>query len=214
MFPQAGLSSSAGLPSASISWFRSVRRKIIRGPDAMRLSPLYHSTSRITLRRFIRSRACTTSLLSSTASRRSTVRFASPRYSPKMRLASSTARMMVSWSGLFMTVPNSTKAGIKTGGKFSFQFGAAVLCLGDYRDPSCILSYSRVGLIKPARLGPASHEHGWRRAAPESLIPRHGANSQCRDVNITRSLPLVHESDCRPSGSSAAQSSRSALAWS
>jgi hypothetical protein len=41
-----------------------------------------------------------TSLLSSTASRRSTVRFASPRYSPKMRLASSTARMMVSWVGI------------------------------------------------------------------------------------------------------------------
>jgi len=52
----------------------------------MCLSPLYHSTSRITLRRFIRSSACTRSLLSSTASRRSTVRFASPRYSPKMRL--------------------------------------------------------------------------------------------------------------------------------
>ena len=33
-----------------------------------------------------------------------------PRYSPKMRLASSTARMMVSWSGLFITVRNSTKA--------------------------------------------------------------------------------------------------------
>jgi hypothetical protein len=27
--------------------------------------------------------------------------------------------------------------------------------------------HSRVGLIKPARLGPASHEHGWRRAAPD-----------------------------------------------
>jgi hypothetical protein len=31
---------------------------------------------------------------------------------------------------LFMTVRNSTKAGIKTGDKFSFPLGAAVLCLG------------------------------------------------------------------------------------
>jgi hypothetical protein len=66
----------------------------------------HHSTNRITLRRFIRSSASTTSFLSSTASRRSTVRVASRRpgsmYSPRMRLASSTARMTVSWSGLFM----------------------------------------------------------------------------------------------------------------
>src|SRR2546429_7364546 len=92
--------------------------------------PLYHSTSRITLRRFMRSRACTTSLLSSTASRRSTVCFASPRYSPKMRLASSTARMMVSWSGLFMTVRQLHEIGNQDGGRISFPFGAAVLCLG------------------------------------------------------------------------------------
>jgi hypothetical protein len=38
---------------------------------------LDHSTSRIARRRFIRSSACTTSFLSSTASRRSTVSFAS-----------------------------------------------------------------------------------------------------------------------------------------
>jgi hypothetical protein len=37
----------------------------------LNLSIGFHSTSRITLRRFIRSRACTTSFLSSTASRRS-----------------------------------------------------------------------------------------------------------------------------------------------
>jgi hypothetical protein len=59
-----------------------------------------HSTSRITLRRFIRSRACTTSFLSSTARRCSTVRVASRGpgsiYSPRMRLASSTARISVS----------------------------------------------------------------------------------------------------------------------
>jgi hypothetical protein len=59
-----------------------------------------HSTSRITLRRFIRSRACTTSFLSSTARRCSTVRAASrgpgSMYSPRMRLASSTARISVS----------------------------------------------------------------------------------------------------------------------
>jgi len=59
-----------------------------------------HSTSRITLRRFIRSRACTTSFLSSTARRCSTVRAASRGpgsiYSPRMRLASSTARISVS----------------------------------------------------------------------------------------------------------------------
>ena len=152
MFPQAGLSSSAGSRSASISWFRSVRRS-------------FHSTSRITLRRFIRSRACTTSLLSSTASRRSTVRFASPRYSPKMRLASSTARMMVSWSGLFMTVRNSTKAArLET----NFRSRLAVRFYVSEANAAVARSvHSRVGLIKPARLGPASHEHGWRRAAPD-----------------------------------------------
>src|SRR3984893_7163402 len=50
-------------------------------------------------RRFIRSRACTTSFLSSTAKRCSTVRVTSRGpsiYSPRMRLASSTARMSVS----------------------------------------------------------------------------------------------------------------------
>jgi hypothetical protein len=72
---------------------------------------LCHSTSRSTLRIFIRSSACTTSLLLSTTSRRSTVRVASrcpgSTYSPRMRLASSTARRTVSWSGLFITVHNS-----------------------------------------------------------------------------------------------------------
>jgi hypothetical protein len=72
---------------------------------------LCHSTSRRTLRIFIRSSACTTSLLSSTTSRRSTVRVASrcsgPTYSPRMRLASSMARRTVSWSGLFITAHNS-----------------------------------------------------------------------------------------------------------
>ena len=52
------------------------------------------STSRSTLRRFNRSRACTTSLLSSTVSSRCTVPAAScwpgSMYSPRMRLASST----------------------------------------------------------------------------------------------------------------------------
>jgi len=70
-----------------------------------------HSTSRITLRRFIRLSACTTSFLSSTASRRCTVRVGShcpgSMYSPRMRLASSMARRTVSWSGLFMTPRNS-----------------------------------------------------------------------------------------------------------
>ena len=32
------------------------------------------------------------------------------------------------------------KGRIKTGDKFSFPFGGAVLCLGDYRDPSRVLS--------------------------------------------------------------------------
>jgi hypothetical protein len=53
------------------------------GLASARRSPSFHSTSRITLRRLIRSSACTTSLLSSTASRRSTVRFESPRYPPR-----------------------------------------------------------------------------------------------------------------------------------
>src|SRR5258708_30702354 len=63
-----------------------------------------HSTNRITLRRLIRSSACTTSFRSSTASSRSTVRVASrgpgSMYSPKIRLASSTARISVPWSGV------------------------------------------------------------------------------------------------------------------
>ncbi len=71
-----------------------------------------HSTSRITRRRFIRSSAWTISGLSSTASRRSTVRVASrgpgSMYSPRMRLASSTARIRVSWSGFFIAARNST----------------------------------------------------------------------------------------------------------
>jgi hypothetical protein len=87
------------------------RRRVFFGLD--------HSTSRITLRRFIRSRACTTSFLSSTARRRSTVRVASrgpgSMYSPRMRLASSTARMSVSWSGLFITATQLHRTGNQTG---------------------------------------------------------------------------------------------------
>ena len=76
-----------------------------RGRRAIRSGPAeqvcgFHSTSRITRRRFIRSRACTTSFLSSTARRCSTVRVASRGpgsiNSPRMRLASSTARISVS----------------------------------------------------------------------------------------------------------------------
>jgi hypothetical protein len=78
-----------------------------------------HSASRNTLRRFIRSRACTTSFLSSTARRCSTVRVASRGpgsiYSPRMRLASSTARISVSWSGLFMTARKSTEGELSRG---------------------------------------------------------------------------------------------------
>jgi hypothetical protein len=86
---------------------RTVRiSRIIPSPDAMCLSPLDHSTSRITRRRFTRSSARITSFRSSTARRRSTVRFASrgpgSTYSPRMRLASSTARIRISWSGLFI----------------------------------------------------------------------------------------------------------------
>jgi hypothetical protein len=63
-----------------------------------------YSTRRIARRRVNRSSACTTSSLSSTASRRCTVSVAScwlgSMYSPRMRLASSTARTSVSWSGV------------------------------------------------------------------------------------------------------------------
>ena len=56
---------------------------------------------------FGQSSACRTSFLSSTANGRSTARVASrgpgSMYSPRMRLASSTARISVSWSGLFIT---------------------------------------------------------------------------------------------------------------
>jgi len=73
---------------------------------------LGHSTSRITLRRFVRSSACTTSFLSSSISKRSTVRIAScgpgSINSLRMRLPSSMARirMRMSWSGLFISVRN------------------------------------------------------------------------------------------------------------
>ena len=75
------------------------------GRHAARLS---HSTSRITLHRFVRSSACTTSFLSSSISKRSTVRIASlgpgSINSFRMPLASSMARMRISmsWSVLFM----------------------------------------------------------------------------------------------------------------
>jgi len=72
------------------------------GPTAGFYWLVGQSTRRSTLRRFIRSRACTTSFLSSTASSRSTVRVASrcpgSMYSPRMRLASSMARRSVSRS--------------------------------------------------------------------------------------------------------------------
>ena len=76
----------------------------------------FHSTNRITLRRFVRSSACMTSVLSCTANRRSTVRDASRGYSPKMRLASSTARMSVSWSGLFLAGIQAQAGGVRSGG--------------------------------------------------------------------------------------------------
>jgi hypothetical protein len=130
----------------------------------MCLSPLYHSTSRITLRRFIRSRACTTSLLSSTASRRSTVRAASRGYSPKMRLASSTARASVSWSGLFITARNSTKPGFKIGGGIFVPLWALRFFVSEAIATSrALCPQPRRGLQTPARLGPAPPEHGWRR---------------------------------------------------
>jgi hypothetical protein len=109
----------------------------------------FHSTSRITLRRFIRSRACTTSLLSSTASRRSTVRFASPRYSPKMRLASSTARMMVSWSGLFMTVRQLHEIRIQDGGRIFVPVWRCGFMSRRLTRQSRVLSYSRVDSLSP-----------------------------------------------------------------
>jgi hypothetical protein len=77
-------------------------------PNRPKWGVFFHSTSRITLPRFVRSSACTTSFLSSSISKRSTVRIASlgpgSINSLRMRLASSMARMRISmcWSGLFM----------------------------------------------------------------------------------------------------------------
>ncbi len=41
------------------------------------------------------------------------------------------------------------EAEIKAGGKFSFPFGAAVLCLGGYRDPSRVLSIAVSDSLSP-----------------------------------------------------------------
>ena len=126
----------------------------------MCLSPLYHSTRRITRRRFMRSRACTRSLLSSTARRRSTVRFASPRYSPKMRLASSTARMMVSWSGLFMTVRQLYEIGIQDGGRIFVPLWRCGFMSRRLNATVARSGHSRVGLINPGRLSRETHNEG------------------------------------------------------
>ncbi len=81
-------------------------------PHAVHVGLFIHSTNRITLRRFVRSSACTTSFLSSSISKRSTVRIAScgpgSINSLRMRLPSSMARMSMrmSWSGLFISVRN------------------------------------------------------------------------------------------------------------
>ena len=169
----------------SISWFASARPGLS-----------FHSTSRITLRRFIRSSECTTSLLSSTASRRSTVRFASPRYSPKMRLASSTARMMVSWSGLFMTVTQLHESGDQDWR----QIFVPVWCCGfmsrRLSRPVAHSIHSRVGLIKPARLGRASHQ-AWMASgrtriidpSPASGSAGHRPPLPCRERPRRRTLP-------------------------
>jgi hypothetical protein len=109
-------------PSRSTSLACKRRRPSARAAPAANQAPtvsrrrvfLAHSTSRITLRRFVRSSACTTSFLSSSISKRSTVRIES--YGPgsinslRMRLPSSMARMSMrmSWSGsgLFISVCN------------------------------------------------------------------------------------------------------------
>jgi hypothetical protein len=131
----------------------------------------FHSTSRITLRRFIRSRACTTSFLSSTARRRSTVRVASrgpgSMYSPRMRLASSRARRTVSWSGLFMTPRNSLELGFKVKEEFSFPLAVR------FNAPEAVAisrALSRqprpVSVKAPARLGLARFRTVPRQTAP------------------------------------------------
>ena len=115
-----------------------------------------HSTNRITRRLFIRSSAWTISGLSSTASRRSTVRAASRGYSPKMRLASSTARASVSWSGLFITVRNSTKPGFKIGGGIFVPLWRCGFLSRRLSRRVARYVNSRVGASRPpARLGPA-----------------------------------------------------------
>jgi phage-related protein len=92
-----------GQASASLSGdglSAQMRRPAGARPAAFNSWIRLHSTSRITLRRLIRSRACTTSFLSSMPKSPSTVRVASRGpgsiYSPRRRLASSTARMSVS----------------------------------------------------------------------------------------------------------------------
>jgi hypothetical protein len=52
-------------------------------------------------------------------------------YSPKMRRASSTARTIVSWSGLFITARNSNGTGIQArAGEFVPGLGTAAASLG------------------------------------------------------------------------------------
>jgi len=79
-----------------------------------------------------------------------------PRYSLKMLLASSTARMMVSWSGLFMTVRQLHEIRIQDGGRIFVPVWRCGFMSRRLTRQSRVLSYSRVGLIKPAWLGPAT----------------------------------------------------------
>ena len=118
-----------------------------------------------------------------------------PRYSPKMRLASSTARMMVSWSGLFMTVRSSTKAGIKLEANFRsrlvlrFYVSETIATRRAFYPQPC-------RIIKPARLGRASHQ-AWMASGRTKIIdpsPASGSAGHrpplpCRERPRRRTLP-------------------------
>jgi hypothetical protein len=60
-----------------------------------------------------------------------------------------------------MTVrANSTKPGFKIREEFSFHFGAAILCLGGYRDSRAFCPQPALDSLSPARLGPTSSMQG------------------------------------------------------
>jgi hypothetical protein len=71
-----------------------------------------------------------------------------------MRLASSTARISVSWSGLFITATQLHRVEIKTGEDISFHRGAAVCVPDAIAIVARCVPQAALGLIKPRAVRP------------------------------------------------------------